>query len=129
MINHINTKQSTTSFVVSYLNHLLDYHKKKAVSNKENEYLSIKNFLKFCDLTDDKTVTSLLNKESGVKLQNCYVNLRDLLYKQSKSSYSDYFEQILSSLMSDESATNKKNDVIFIIISCGNFWEREKSLD
>jgi hypothetical protein len=74
--------------------------------------LSIKNFFKFCDLLDDKTVTSLLSKESNAKIQNCYSNLRDLLNKQSKSSYSDYFEQILSNLMSDESSASKKKEVI-----------------
>lgn len=112
MVNHINTKQATTSFVVSYLSYILDYHRKKAISNKENEYLSIKNFFKFCDLLDDKTVTSLLSKESNAKLQNCYSNLRDLLNKQSKSSYSDYFEQILTNLMSDESSASKKKEVL-----------------
>ena len=109
MINHINTKQTTTSLVVSYLNYLLEYHKTKALSNKEQEYLSIRNYLKFCDLLEDKTCLSMLNKDSTNKIQNCYKNLQDLLHKQSKSSYSDYFEAILSQLPAD--STNKQNEV------------------
>ena len=117
MVNHINTKQTTTTFVVSYLSYLLEYHKKKAVSNKENEYLSIKNYLKFCDLLDDKTVVSLLNKDTSFKMQSCYKNLRELLHKQSKSNYSDHFEIILSNLPATESTvSNKKNEVIISFV-------------
>jgi hypothetical protein len=60
---------------------------------------------------DDKTVLASLNKESIGKLNNCHKNLKELIFKQSKSNYSDYFETILSELQVETSSSNKQNEV------------------